>query len=72
MPSKEISMALSEYRRRQLARNLSDLRRQRPIDNVQIERALVAVMEALLDEDGSRDLTAEDADVVLRGVDLGR
>ncbi len=65
-------MALSEYRRRQLARSLSDLRRRRPIDNVQIERALVALMEALLDENGSRDLTAEDAEVVLQGVALGR
>jgi hypothetical protein len=65
-------MALSEYRRRQLARSLSELRRERPIDNVQIERALVAVMEALLDEGGSRDLTAEDSDFVLRGADLGR
>ena len=65
-------MALSEYRRRQLARSLSDLRRDKPIDNTQIERALVAVMEPLLDESGSRDLTAEDADFVLRGAVLGR
>ncbi|HEX4712975.1 hypothetical protein [Phenylobacterium sp.] len=65
-------MALSEPRRRQLARSLSELRREGPIDNAQIERALVAVLEALLDDGGSRHPTGEDADFVLRGVDLGR
>jgi hypothetical protein len=65
-------MALSEHRRRQLARSLGELRRDGPVDNPQIERALVAVLEALLDEDGSRHLTAEDAEFVLRGADLGR
>lgn len=65
-------MALSEHRRRQLARSLSELRGERPVDNAQIERALAAVLEALLDEGGSRRLTGEDADFVLRGVDLGR
>ncbi|HEX3366254.1 hypothetical protein [Phenylobacterium sp.] len=65
-------MALSDHRRRQLTASLHELRRDRPIDNAQIERALVAILEALIDESGNRSLAPEDPDLVLRGVDLGR
>ena len=65
-------MALSDHRRRQLTASLREMRRDRPIDNAQIERALVALLEALIDEAGTRSLAPEDPDLVLRGVDLGR
>ncbi|HEY2358629.1 MAG TPA: hypothetical protein VGH86_14345 [Phenylobacterium sp.] len=65
-------MALSEHRRRQLTLSLRELSHDRAIDDAQIGRALVAVLEALLDEAGSQGLAPEDPDMVLRGVDLGR
>ncbi|HZZ30442.1 MAG TPA: hypothetical protein VFE10_00490 [Phenylobacterium sp.] len=65
-------MALSDHRRQQLTASLRELRRDRPIDDAQIQRALVAILEALVDESGSRSLASEDPGIVLRGVDLGR
>jgi hypothetical protein len=65
-------MVLSAYRRDQLAANLRALRLGKPVDTVQIERALAAILEALLDEAGKGPLGSESAALGLRGSDLGR
>jgi hypothetical protein len=64
-------MPLREFHRRQLVARLQELRRDRPIDNVQIERALVAILEALLDEADCEPLPGE-IPALLTGADLGR
>jgi hypothetical protein len=68
----DLLMSLNDRRRRQLMDSLLELRRDRPIDNGQIERGLVAILEALLDETETRPLIVEDSGSLLRGTDLGR
>ena len=65
-------MALSDPRRRQLTESLCELRQDRPIETPQIERALVALIEAMLDRDADGSLATGDPGLFLRGVDLGR
>jgi transcriptional regulator NrdR family protein len=65
-------MPLSDHRRLKLVRSLDELRNDRPIDNPQIARALVALIEAVLDETGERSLPSDRLDLRLTRVDLGR
>jgi hypothetical protein len=46
-------MSLSDPRRRQLEACLQDIQSHRPIDNAQIERALVALIEVLLEDNSA-------------------
>jgi hypothetical protein len=51
-------MPLTEAHRRDLDACLQSLRRQKPIDNVQIERTLMAILKVLLDDDSGSAPTA--------------
>jgi hypothetical protein len=56
----EIAMPLTERSRRQLVSSLYELHYDKPIDNPQIERALIAAIEALLEMDAQRDVPGDE------------
>jgi hypothetical protein len=53
-------MPLTERSRRQLVSSLHELHYDKPIDNPQIERALIAAIEALLEVEAQRDVPGDD------------
>jgi hypothetical protein len=48
-------MPLSDPRRRELEACLQDIQTQKPIDNAQIERALVALLDTFLEDGAAPD-----------------